>query len=127
MKMNKTEEALIKGLVNLIWADGQVTDHERELLGSVLAGLGLDNKQIEEVGQMMISPPELGDLKESVPDHAARVEILKALVAMALSSGNVDASEIHFLDTMAEHLGIGATELEVLVSGVIESLEGGSK
>src|ERR1017187_6096469 len=123
--MNKTEETLVKGLINLIWADGQVTDHERNLLGVVLANLGLNHKEVEEVGKMMISPPELVDLKSSVPDQGARLEIMKTLVGMALSGGTVDISEVRFLDTMAEELGIGAADLEILVAEVTESVGGG--
>ena len=121
--MNNTEEALLKGLVHMIWADGKVSDDERELLGGVLNDLGLSEEEIQQVGQMMISPPALGDLKKSVPDHASRIEIMRVLIAAAFADGSVHKKELSFLDKMAIHLEITHTELEELKASTREAVE----
>ena len=112
----------MKGLVHLIWADGEVSDDERELLGGVLSNLGLSEDEIQKVGQMMITLPELGDLKGQVPDHGARLEILKVLVATAFADGKVCKKELRFLDKFAEQLEISRSELESIKQETLEAM-----
>lgn len=121
--MTNTEEALLKGLVHLIWADGEVSDDERELLGGVLIVLGLSEEEIEKVGHMMTAPPALGDLKASVPDQNSRIEIMKVLIAAAFADGNVHKKELRFLDKMAIHLDITHAELEALKASTQAAVE----
>lgn len=112
--MENRERALLKGLVQLIWADGEVSEEERLMLGGILSELGSSAAEIEEVGRMMVEPPSLEDLREKVPDAESRREIMKLLVAMAMADGRVETSEIRFLDRLAERLEIPSAELETL-------------
>ncbi len=112
--MENRERALLKGLVQLIWADGEVSEEERLMLGGILSELGSSAAEIEEVGRMMVEPPSLEDLREKVPDEESRREIMKLLVAMAMADGRVETSEIRFLDRLAERLEIPSAELETL-------------
>ncbi|NMA29043.1 MAG: TerB family tellurite resistance protein [Burkholderiales bacterium] len=112
--MDDRERALLKGLVQMIWADGEVSEEERLMLGGILSELGVSAAEIEEVGRMMIDPPTLDDLREKVPDEESRREILKLLVAMSMADGRVDTTEIRFLDRLAEHLEISSEEMDAL-------------
>jgi len=112
--MENRERALLKGLVQLIWADGEVSEEERLMLGGILSELGSSAAEIEEVGRMMVEPPSLDDLREKVPDAESRREIMKLLLAMSMADGRVDTTEIRFLDRLADHLEISSAELEVL-------------
>jgi uncharacterized tellurite resistance protein B-like protein len=112
--MDDRERALLKGLVQMIWADGEVSEEERLMLGGILSELGVSAAEIEEVGRMMIDPPTLDDLREKVPDEESRREILKLLVAMSMADGRVDTTEIRFLDRLAEHLEISSEEMDAI-------------
>ena len=124
--MNITEQALLKGLVHVIWADGEVTDDERDLLGSVLVQLGSTPAQVKEVAQMMIDPPDLGDLKSAVPDHGSRLELLRILLAMAHADGKVAGAEMRLLEKMAQQLDVTLAELEAIKCETMETMESSS-
>lgn len=118
--MEHRERALLKGLVQLIWADGEVSEEERLMLGGILSELGSSAAEIEEVGRMMVEPPSLDDLREKVPDAGSRREIMKLLLAMSMADGRVETTEIRFLDRLAEHLEISSAELEALKEEAIQ-------
>ncbi len=112
--MEPREQALLKGLVQLIWADGEVSEQERLMLGGILSELGVTTAEIQQVGRMMVSPPSLDDLREQIPDMESRQEIMKLLVAMSLADGQVDTTELRFMDRLAEHLEISPEVMERL-------------
>lgn len=123
--MDDTERLMMKGLVEVIWADGEVDDREREMLGGILAQLGCSAEEIGEVGKMMMgvrSAPE--EFQEKLPDdEESRREIMKVMLAMALADGRVDVGEVRFLNRMAYHLQIDDAELDDLKRETLASLE----
>lgn len=123
--MQEAEKALVKSLVHVIWADGEVSDDERRLLGGVLTQLDLDDKSLREVAGMMEQPPELTNLKEAVKDAEARKEIMKVLLAMSMADGKVDVSELRFLNKIARHLDLSDADLEALKQETLQEIEGG--
>ncbi len=123
--MDETDRALLKSLVHVIWADGEVNEDERRLLGGVLTQLGCGPDEIKEVAEMMTNPPAVDNIREMVPDYEARKEIMKVLLAMALADGQVDVKELRFLKRMANHLEISQGDLEALKKETVEAMEGG--
>lgn len=121
--MDQRERALLKGLVQVIWADGEVSDEEREMLGGILSELGSSTAEIEEVGRMMTAPPDIGNLREQIPDMESRHEIMKLLIAMSMADGRVDTSEIRFLNKVAEHLQISNEILDSLKEQTLEVMQ----
>ncbi|MBT9583192.1 DUF533 domain-containing protein [bacterium] len=121
--MQEAEKALIKGLVHVIWADGEVKEDERRLLGGVLSQLDLDDTALSEVASMMAKPPDLTNLKESVKDVESRREIMKVLLAMAMADGKVDISELRFLNKMARQLDLSDSDLEQLKNETLSEID----
>lgn len=121
--MDQRERALLKGLVQVIWADGEVSDEEREMLGGILSELGSSTAEIEEVGRMMTAPPDIGNLREQIPDMESRQEIMKLLLAMSMADGRVDTSEIRFLNKVAEHLEIANDMLDHLKEQTLQVMQ----
>lgn len=121
--MDQRERALLKGLVQVIWADGEVSDEEREMLGGILSELGSSTAEIEEVGRMMTAPPDIGNLREQIPDMESRQEIMKLLLAMSMADGRVDTSEIRFLNKVAEHLEIPHDTLDHLKEQTLQVMQ----
>lgn len=121
--MDQRERALLKGLVQVIWADGEVSEEEREMLGGILTELGSSTAEIEEVGRMMTAPPDIGNLREQIPDMESRQEIMKLLLAMSMADGRVDTSEIRFLNKVAEHLEIAHDTLDRLKEQTLQVMQ----
>jgi uncharacterized tellurite resistance protein B-like protein len=125
LPLQESEKALVKSLVHVIWADGEVTDDERRLLGGVLTQLQLDDASIKEVAQMMAQPPSIEDLKNSIKDAETRKEIMKVLLAMSMADGKVEISELRFLNRIARQLDISDADLEQLKNETLQEIEGG--
>lgn len=121
--MQEAEKVLIKSLVHVIWADGEVSEDERRLLGGVLSQLDLDDGQLNEVASMMAKPPDLTNLKESVKDVESRKEIMKVLLAMAMADGKVEISELRFLNKIARQLELSDADLESLKKETLSELD----
>lgn len=121
--MQEAEKVLIKSLVHVIWADGEVSEDERRLLGGVLSQLDLDDGQLTEVASMMAKPPDLTNLKESVKDVESRKEIMKVLLAMAMADGKVEISELRFLNKIARQLELSDADLESLKKETLSELD----
>ena len=121
--MQEAEKALIQSLVHVIWADGEVNDDERRLLGGVLSQLDLDDVALGEVASMMSKPPDLSNLKAQVQDVEARREIMKVLLAMAMADGSVDISELRFLNKIGRELDLSDSDLETLKRETIAEIE----
>lgn len=116
--MNDQERGIVKGLVQVIWADGTVDDHERELLGGLLASMGLSHEEIGEVGTMMVEAPEMPDLTQSFPDEESRRGVMTLLLEMANADGHIGEAEQRVLLSMARHLGISREEFAEMTSVV---------
>jgi uncharacterized membrane protein YebE (DUF533 family) len=121
--MQEAEKALIKSLVHVIWADGEVNEDERRLLGGVLTQLDLDDKALTEVASMMAQPPDLTNLKESVKEVESRREIMKVLLAMAMADGKVEISELRFLNKIARQLELSDGDLEQLKQETLAEID----
>ncbi len=92
------------------------------MLGGILSELGVTTAEIEEVGRMMIAPPSLEDLRDQIPDTESRHEIMKLLVAMSMADGQVDTTELRFLDRLAAHLEIPPEVMEELKEQTVQVL-----
>ncbi|MBI3927122.1 MAG: TerB family tellurite resistance protein [Armatimonadetes bacterium] len=111
--MNAQEREILKGLIHVVWADGQVDDRERELLGQILVQLGFNHKDLSEVGIMM-TEASFPDLQSVLPDHESRLGIMKVFLAIGFADGALAAAELRCLNGMARELGISSEELQRL-------------
>ena len=122
--MQEAEKALLKSLVHMIWADGEVSEDERRLMGGVITQLDLDDQALTEVATMMAKPPDLNNLKASVKDPESRKEIMKVLLAMAMADGKVEVSELRYLNKIARQLELSDADLEILKNETLAEIDG---
>ena len=113
--MNSAYREIIKGLIQIVWADGTVDDREREILGKMLIELELTRKDIQEVGQMMTEAPEMPDLDTVFAQgHEEKTDLMKVLLALAMSRGHLNPPELRYIQAVAHKLEINKDELESL-------------
>lgn len=110
--MEQSEVTLLKGLVKIMWADGEIAEAEREMLGSILVQLGCNHQEIAEIATMMKEPPDLDEIVKCVPDEASRLDVLKVVSAMALADRKMAAGECQLLDKLAAKLGVSDSQLQ---------------
>lgn len=116
MAMNSTEQdaILLKTLVALAWADGQIQPEEFEWVEKVLlaAGVGQD-----EAKGLLAEPHELPaavDLRAAVPETEERLTLLRFLLTVSLADGETSAPELACLRELSDRLEIPADKLEEL-------------
>lgn len=104
------EREVLKSLVGVIWADGDVSDKERAILGNILLKLGYTEDEIIEVGKFMqdgASP----DLDGLFPRADSRRKLMKVLCNLSAADGATSLGELRYLNAMARQLQIEPEEL----------------
>lgn len=104
------EREVLKSLVGVIWADGDVSDKERAILGNILLKLGYTEEEIIEVGKFMqegASP----DLDGLFPRADSRRKLMKVLCNLSAADGATSLGELRYLNAMARQLQIEPEEL----------------
>ena len=126
--MNASYREIIKGLVQIVWADGNVDDRERIILGQMLAELGLSSKDLKEVGKMMQEAPELPNLDEILKGpQADKDDLMRVLLALSMSKGHLNAPEQRYIQAVSQRLGFNDQQLELLKAEVRKLPEQKSK
>ena len=111
--MNAQEREILKTLIQIVWADGQVDDRERDILGKMLVELDLTPKDIAEVGQMMTEAPEAPQLAEVLSKSPTeRRDVMKVVMAMAMDNGHLNPPEMRYVQAIATKLEIDKDQLE---------------
>lgn len=113
--MQASYREVIKGLIQIVWADGDVDDRERVILGQMLSELGLSQKDLAEVGKMMQEAPELPDLS-GIRDEsdAEREDLMRVMLALAMSKGHLNPPELRYINAVARQLDVSPEKLEAL-------------
>lgn len=104
--MTKQEEVLIKALISMIQADGEIEPRETKILGEVLGQLDLPLEDIATAGKWIMSPQQFDKsaLKDAFPtpqDLGAVKDIFQELVK---SDGVLDENEVKLLKEFADTL-----------------------
>lgn len=117
--MDASHREIIKGLIQIVWADGTVDDRERILLGQMLTELGLSAKDLAEVGKMMQEAPELPDLGTILKSPTEdKEDLMRVLLAMSMTRGSLNAPELRYVQAVAHRLEMDEERMEALKSEV---------
>ncbi len=113
--MQAKERSMIVGLVQMMWADNEIVDSERELLGSILVQLGCNVEDVTEVGEMIKNPTSTDDVLDNLPTMDDRREFIKIMAVMAMVDGCVATAENTLVGKLAAKLGIPNEEMPALM------------
>lgn len=102
---------IIKSLVKMAWADGEVSGKEQELLAAILLKMGCSEEEVDGLGE---APEEDPRLDEVLPDKESRLNIMRALMTMSFVDGILSFDEFAYINRLAEQLDISNDELETL-------------
>lgn len=122
--MQEKDIAVIKGLIQVMWADGELAEAEREMLGSILVNMGCSPEELQEIAGMLKEPPSVDTLLKDLPDKESRRDVIKIVYAMALADDDYAESEDAFIKKLAAKLKITPKELEELKEEMRRHLEG---
>jgi tellurite resistance protein len=121
--MHEQNLAILKGLVSVAWADGQVDKGENELIEALLVAFGASASESLEVRRFASEPRTLDD----VPIHDLSADDRRVLlghaVVLTFLDGKQDDKERALLEQLCSVLHIPAVEAR----GITEVAEGRAK
>ncbi len=117
--MHQQNLAILKGLVCVAWADGQVAAAENELIDALLTVFSATPSEALEVRQFADRPRTLGDVPIHELSFNDRRVLLTQAVLLSHVDGHQDDRERRFIDELCGVLRIPTIE----ASGIVESAE----
>ncbi|MBQ7569233.1 TerB family tellurite resistance protein [bacterium] len=106
---------MIVGLIQVMLADNEIAEGEREMLGGVLAKLGCNPEEVFAVGELIKNPVNANDFLNNLPDMQDRRDLIQAMAIMAMSDGEFADAELNVIHKIASHLDIPAAEVSELI------------
>lgn len=114
--MTPNEEAMLKALVAIAWADGSFADEENEILGAMLDTLGVKGEDADTIRLYAKTPRTLDDVPVAELDADDRAMLFRHAVILSHIDGTEDESERAALASIAEKLGIAEADAAALVA-----------
>lgn len=112
--MDDVVRGILKGVLAMSLADGELQTEERELLGHLTERFGLEEGELADaVGDAKSFAPE--KLRSELDEGEAKIVAQYAVMA-AFADGTISDEEEAFLATVMERLGLKEAELRSLES-----------
>lgn len=127
--MDEQSLKIVKCLVKMAKADGQISPEERSLLVQVLPAAGATTEAADDLEKLLdklIEEVATGDTIELNPaelDEEKRHGVMRALLIMSFMDGHVSFGEFSQIETMQKQLQISDEHLETLRSEAVAAAE----
>ncbi|MGE0491688.1 MAG: TerB family tellurite resistance protein [Vulcanimicrobiota bacterium] len=123
--MDEQDRLILRSLVQMMWADGEVNERERDLLGKMLVELGVTEGDIKDVAAMLTHPESLDveALRGRIPEVEERLAVVKAMLAMAMADGVLELSETRLMSRLSDVLELSDQQMEEACSDVLAQPE----
>ena len=112
--MDEKKREIARALVQIAWADNELTPGEAELLSQFLRKIGFDEESAQQAWLTENQPVNYEALRRLLPDHAERLELMKELLTISFSDDHLTFDEFDVLDKMAQALEVSEEEVERL-------------
>lgn len=109
------EEAIVKSLVAVAWADGRMQDEEKEVLEAVLAAFELDADDAQAIRAYASTPRTLQDVPLSDLSGDDRRLLLQHAVLLTYVDGHQSEQEKELLLELAQTLHLQDEETRSLL------------
>ncbi|MEM9695618.1 MAG: hypothetical protein AAGA56_23950 [Myxococcota bacterium] len=110
---------LVQSLGFVAWSDDRLAPEERELLCNVMDSLGIPKSKRDRLCRSIQSVrPSLEEIKRAFTDDTERRFAIAQAILMARSDGEVVAEEKRDISALAQALGIGDDELQMIYAAV---------
>jgi tellurite resistance protein len=114
--MEKPQEAVLKSLVAIAWADGQLDDEELEVLEAMLSIFKIGGEDAMRLREYARSPRSLEDVPVAELSRSDREQLLRHAVILSHIDGGQDAAERSVLAAVVKKLEIPEGEASELIA-----------
>ncbi len=114
--MQDFQEAMVKSLVAVAWADGRVDAEEAEVIEALLAAFEISGEDADGLREYAKSPRTLEDIDLTELSAGDRRMLLQHAVILSFVDGEQSEKELAILDELAAKLKIPAEEAKGLLT-----------
>ncbi len=113
--MQEHQEAMVKSLVAVAWADGRMDGDETEVIEALLGAFEISNDDAETIREYAKEPKKLEDVPLTDLSASDRRLLLQHAVILTFIDGTQSDDEKKVLAELVERLRIPAAEARVLL------------
>ncbi|MBZ0117643.1 MAG: TerB family tellurite resistance protein [Sandaracinaceae bacterium] len=113
--MHEHQEAMVKSLVAVAWADGRVDGEENEVIEALLSAFEIEGEDAEAIRGFAKSPKTLDDVPLTDLSASDRRLLLQHAVILTFIDGEQTQDEVKVLDDLVGRLRIPSAEAKVLL------------
>jgi tellurite resistance protein len=118
--MEDHQEAMLKSLVAVAWADGRVDGAESEVIEALVSSFELDAAGADKIREFAKTPRTLDDVPLSDLSAGDRRLLLQYAVILTYIDGHQSEKEKQVLDELVRRLRIPADEAEAIMRAADE-------
>lgn len=115
--MVPSDQALLRSLIAVAWADGKVAEEETALIESLIESFGADEQEATDFRAFASEQRTLDDVPLDDLDEGSRRRLLQLAVLVSYVDGVQDDTERTLIGDLALRLGIPEEEREPLMKG----------
>lgn len=108
--MQDYQEAMLKSLVAVAWADGRVEAEETEVIEALVSSFDIDNEGAEKIREFAKTPRTLDDIPITDLSAADRRILLQHAVILTYIDGTQSDEEKAFLTELTKKLRVPEDE-----------------
>jgi tellurite resistance protein len=113
--MHEHQEAMVKSLVAVAWADGRMDGEETEVIEALLSAFEIEGDDAESIRSFAKEPKKLEDVPLTDLSASDRRMLLQHAVILTYIDGDQSESERKVLGELVERLHIPEPEAKVLL------------
>ena len=118
--MQDYQEAMVKSLVAVAWADGRVREEESEVIEALLSAFQLKGEDADAIRGYAKEPKNLDDVPlTELSDHDRRL-LLQHAVILTYIDGKQSDDEVEVLNKLVERLRLPREEADQLLAASSE-------
>ncbi|MCA9606134.1 MAG: TerB family tellurite resistance protein [Myxococcales bacterium] len=113
--MQEHQEAMVKSLIAVAWADGRMDGEETEVIEALLGAFEVPEEDAQTLREFAKEPRKLEDVPLTELSASDRRLLLQHAVILTYIDGEQSDDEVKVLDELIERLRIPAAEAKVLL------------
>jgi tellurite resistance protein len=118
--VNNQEDAMLRALVAIAWADGHFADEEGEVIEAMISVLGLPPQDADKVRLYAKTPRSLDDVPVAELSQDERRTLLQHAVILSYIDGGQSEHELEIIDELVDRLGVPEKEADALIAAANE-------
>ena len=112
--MQDYQEAMVKSLIAVAWADGKVEDEETEVIDALISAFELEGEDADAIREFAKTPRTLDEIPLTELSLHDRRMLLQHAVIVTFIDGEQSAEEVALLDDLQHRLHLDDGEAKEL-------------